>query len=78
MTSRAWSHRRGRHAGGETFVRETYHSLSLSEAEVLRRRTGLLAGMLPESWHEPEAIKAMPIRHPTPSSGAPSNSALRC
>ena len=41
----------------ETFVRETYHSLSLSEAEVLRRRTGLLAGMLPESWHEPDAIK---------------------
>jgi nitroreductase len=41
----------------ETFVRETYHSLSLSEAEVLRRRTGLLAGMLPESWHEPEAIR---------------------
>ena len=40
----------------DTFVRETYHSLSLSEAELLRRRTGLLAGMLPESWHEP-AIK---------------------
>ena len=41
----------------ETFVRETYHSLSLSEAELLRRRTGLLAGMLPESWHEPAAIE---------------------
>jgi nitroreductase len=41
----------------DTFVRETYHPLSLSEAELLRRRTGLLAGMLPESWHEREAIK---------------------
>jgi nitroreductase len=39
----------------ETFVRESYHQLSLSEAELLRRRTGLSASMLPESWQEAEA-----------------------
>jgi nitroreductase len=41
----------------ETFVRQIYHPLSMADAESLRRRTGLLAGMLPESWHEPEAVK---------------------
>jgi nitroreductase len=40
----------------ETFIRETHHQLSLSEAELLRRKTGLLASMLPESWHEAEAV----------------------
>ncbi len=41
----------------DTFVRETYHALSMSDAELLRRRTGLLASMLPESWQEPEAVR---------------------
>jgi len=41
----------------ETFVRENYHQLSLSEAELLRRKTGLLASMFPESWQEPEAAQ---------------------
>jgi nitroreductase len=36
----------------ETFAREAYHQLSMQEAELLRRRTGLLASMFPESWHE--------------------------
>jgi nitroreductase len=36
----------------ETFAREAYHQLSMQEAELMRRRTGLLASMLPESWHE--------------------------
>jgi nitroreductase len=40
----------------ETFIRETHHQLSLSEAELLRRKTGLLASMFPESWHEAEAV----------------------
>jgi nitroreductase len=42
----------------ETFIRETHHQLSLSEAELLRRKTGLLASMFPESWHEAEALEA--------------------
>jgi nitroreductase len=42
----------------ETFIREAHHQLSLSEAEALRRKTGLLASMLPESWHEAEAVQA--------------------
>jgi len=40
----------------ETFIRETHHQLSLSEAELLRRKTGLLASMFPESWHEQEPV----------------------
>ena len=38
----------------ETFVRESSGKLSFSEGELLRRRTGLLASMFPESWQEPE------------------------
>jgi nitroreductase len=41
----------------ETFARETYRHLSLPDAEMLRRRTGLLASMFPESWHESEPVK---------------------
>lgn len=41
----------------ETFSRENCHQLSLSEAELLRRKTGLLASMLPESWQEAEAAQ---------------------
>jgi nitroreductase len=41
----------------ETFIREDYHQLSLSEAELLRRKTGLMASMLPESWQEAEAAQ---------------------
>ncbi len=41
----------------ESFIRETHHQLSLSEAELLSRKTGLLASMLPESWHEAEAVQ---------------------
>jgi nitroreductase len=38
----------------ETFIREDYHQLSLSEAELLRSKTGLSASMLPESWQDAE------------------------
>src|SRR3984893_14243715 len=41
----------------ETFIRENYHPLSLSEAELLQRKTGLLASMFPESWQEVEAAQ---------------------
>jgi nitroreductase len=41
----------------ETFIRENYHPLSLSEAELLQRKTGLLASMFPESWQEAEAAQ---------------------
>jgi nitroreductase len=41
-------------APAETFVRESSRHLSFSEAELLRRRTGLLASMFPESWQEAE------------------------
>jgi nitroreductase len=41
----------------ETFAREAYHHLSLPDAEMLRRRTGLLASMFPESWHESEPVE---------------------
>jgi nitroreductase len=41
----------------ETFRRESYHQLSLSEAETLLNRTGLLASMLPESWHDVETAQ---------------------
>jgi nitroreductase len=40
----------------ETFIRETYHPLSMSDAESLHKRTGLSASMLPESWLEPETV----------------------
>jgi nitroreductase len=39
----------------ETFVREDSRQLSFSEGELLRRRTGLLASMFPESWQEEAA-----------------------
>jgi nitroreductase len=39
----------------ETFVDENSRPLSFSEGELLRRRTGLLASMFPESWRELEA-----------------------
>ena len=38
----------------ETFIRESHHPLSMSEAESLRSKTGLSASMLPESWQEAE------------------------
>jgi nitroreductase len=41
----------------ETFITESYHRLSMPEAESLQRRTGLLAGMFPESWQEPGAAR---------------------
>jgi nitroreductase len=41
----------------ETFVRENRPQLSLSEAESLRTKTGLLASMFPESWQETEAAQ---------------------
>src|SRR5450755_1370334 len=39
----------------ETFAGETYRALSVSQAELLRGKTGLLASMFPQSWHETEA-----------------------
>ncbi len=42
----------------ETFqVDESLH-LSLSEAELLQQKTGLLAAMFPASWHEPDSERA--------------------
>jgi nitroreductase len=41
-----------RMAPAETFAREAYQQLSMQEAELMRRRTGLLASMFPESWQE--------------------------
>jgi nitroreductase len=41
----------------ETFVRENLRQLSLPDAEMLQRRTGLSANMLPESWHEAAAAQ---------------------
>jgi nitroreductase len=45
-----------RMAPAETFAHEAYHHLSLPDAELLRRRTGLLASMLPESWQESDPV----------------------
>lgn len=46
----------------ETFTHEHYRAMSLSEAELLDRKIGLSARMLPESWAEattaPEAASA--------------------
>jgi nitroreductase len=39
----------------ETFAGEKYRALSVSQAESLRGKTGLLASMLPQSWHEAAA-----------------------
>jgi len=41
----------------ETFIGENHHPLSLSEAELLRRKTGLSASMFPESWQEAQAAQ---------------------
>jgi nitroreductase len=41
----------------ETFIFESYHQLSLPEAESLGSKTGLSASMLPESWQEAEATE---------------------
>src|SRR5580704_17689624 len=38
-----------------TFIRENRRQLSLSEAELLQRKTGLSASMFPESWQETDA-----------------------
>lgn len=42
----------------ETFQVDESLQLSLSEAELLEQRTGLLAGMFPASWREPDAERA--------------------
>jgi hypothetical protein len=47
----------GRRRATETFIHEQYHQLSLSEAELLRRTTGLSASMFPESLQEAEAAE---------------------
>jgi nitroreductase len=39
----------------ETFIRRNRKQLSVSEAESLQRKTGLLASMFPESWQETDA-----------------------
>jgi nitroreductase len=41
----------------ETFTGESYHQLSMQEAETLQSKTGLSAIMLPESWQEAEAAQ---------------------
>jgi nitroreductase len=41
----------------ETFIRESYHQLSMPEAESLRRKIGLSASMFPKSWQEAEAAQ---------------------
>lgn len=41
----------------ETFIRENFHQLSLTDAEMLQRKTGLSASMLPESWQEAAAVE---------------------
>lgn len=38
----------------ETFVRENYLQLSFSEDELLRKKTGLLGTMFPQSWRLPD------------------------
>jgi nitroreductase len=42
-------------APSETFIRENYQQLSFSEDELQRKKTGLLASMLPKSWLRPDA-----------------------
>jgi len=42
------------HPVSETFVRENYAQLSLSEEELLQRRTGILGSMFPPSWRKPD------------------------
>jgi nitroreductase len=42
----------------ETFEADNCSQLSFSEADLLRKKTGLLAGMFPASWHEREAWEA--------------------
>ena len=38
----------------ETFIRENYHQLSFSEAELISKKTGLLGTMFPPSWRNPD------------------------
>jgi nitroreductase len=38
----------------EIFVRENYQQLSFSEEELLKKKTGLLATMFPQSWRNPD------------------------
>ena len=40
----------------EIFLRENYAQLSFSEAELLRKKTGLLASMFPPSWLRPGSM----------------------
>jgi nitroreductase len=42
----------------ETFQVDESLQLSLSEAELLQEKTGLLAAMFPASWHEPDSERA--------------------
>jgi nitroreductase len=38
----------------EIFIRENYHQLSFSEAELLQKKTGILGMMFPPSWRNPD------------------------
>ena len=38
----------------EVFVKENYEQLSFSKAELLQRKTGLLASMFPAAWQTPD------------------------
>jgi nitroreductase len=40
----------------ETFIRENYEQLSFSEAELRRKKVGLLGTMFPASWRTPGAL----------------------
>lgn len=39
----------------ETFLRENYQQMSFSEAELQRKKTGVLASMFPPTWRKPDA-----------------------
>lgn len=43
-----------KHPVSETFIRENYKQLSFSDEELIRRKTGLLARMFPNSWITPD------------------------
>lgn len=38
----------------ETFIRENYPQLSFTEEELLKKKTGLLGTMFPQSWRNPD------------------------
>ena len=46
-------------------MRENYRQMSFSEAELRRRKTGVVASTFPPSWQSPDAKpdRAMDIRH---------------